>query len=42
MRSKVSSSVILPGPVRTMSTTPSKVVTVVPDGIRVEPRVGAE
>jgi len=34
--------VILPGPVRTMSTTPLRVVTVVPDGIRVEPRVGAE
>lgn len=25
-----------------MSTTPSRVVTVVPDAIRVEPRVGAE
>jgi hypothetical protein len=25
-----------------MSTTPLRVVTVVPDGIRVEPRVGAE
>jgi len=34
--------VILPGPVRTMSTTPSKVVIVVPDEIRVEPSVGAE
>lgn len=42
MRSRVSSSVILPGPVRTMSTTPLRVVTVVPDAISVEPRVGAE
>ena len=33
---------ILPGPVRTMSTTPSKVVIVVPDAISVEPSVGAE
>lgn len=33
---------ILPGPVRTMSTTPSRVVIVVPDTISVEPSVGAE
>ena len=33
---------ILPGPVRTMSTTPSRVVIVVPDTISVEPIVGAE
>jgi hypothetical protein len=34
--------VILPGPVRTISTTPFNVVTVVPDEISVLPSVGAE
>jgi hypothetical protein len=34
--------VILPGPLRTISTTPSRVVTVVPDEISVDPSVGAE
>ena len=33
---------ILPGPFRTISTTPLRVVTVVPDEISVLPIVGAE
>ena len=33
---------ILPGPLRTISTTPSRVVIVVPDEISVDPSVGAE
>jgi hypothetical protein len=39
---RVNSSFMLPGPVRTMSTTPLRVVTVAPDVIAVEPIVGAE
>ena len=38
----VSSSVTLPGPLSTMSVKPEIVVTVAPDAIDVEPRVGAE
>ena len=38
----VSSSVTLPGPLSTMSVKPDIVVIVEPDGIDVEPKVGAE
>ena len=38
----VNSSWILPAPLRTMSVNPEIVVTVAPDAIDVEPRVGAE